>query len=121
MSAQLSHYYRKRQELIEYLGGKCVDCGSVSDLEFDHNDRKQKRFDIGANYGLTFEKLKPELDKCSLRCAPCHEKKTRDVDGLKMEHGKYSMYRHAKCRCTLCTEANRLQHKAWRDKKLTKH
>lgn len=112
-SPQLRHYYRKREELISLLGGKCVDCGVTHDLQFDHADASSKSFDISNWYGLSMEKLKPELDKCVLRCKPCHGVKTREVDGLKMEHGKFSMYRHGKCRCDLCKEANRVQWAAW--------
>ena len=117
MSAQLEHYHRKRAHLIELLGGKCVDCGAVEKLEFDHQDRSQKKFCISKWYGLTLDKLMPELQKCKLRCHTCHVRKTQDVDGLKAEHGKYSMYRHHKCRCDLCKEANRKQVRDWKQKR----
>ena len=28
----------KRERYIQYLGGKCIDCGSTEKLEFDHVD-----------------------------------------------------------------------------------
>lgn len=119
MSNQLEHYHRKRAEMIQILGGECVDCSSVDNLEFDHDDRSQKKFSISKWYGLSIDKLMPELLKCKLRCKTCHEIKTREVDGLKAEHGKYSMYRHHKCRCDLCKEANRKQQREWYAKRGT--
>lgn len=106
MSAQLQHYHRKRAEMIKLLGGKCKHCGATENLEFDHVDRDKKEFNISRLYGLSMDKLKPELDKCQILCKPCHLEKTREVDGLKMVHGKDSMYRHAKCRCVPCKEAH---------------
>lgn len=38
---------QRRADAIELLGGRCVDCGSTEDLEFDHIDRSEKRFTIG--------------------------------------------------------------------------
>lgn len=104
--------------MITLLGGKCVDCGSIHNLEFDHIDRTLKSFNIGACYSLPLVELLEELKKCQLLCHKCHKLKTREIDGLKAEHGKYSMYRHYKCRCALCKEANRRQHAEWRYKKL---
>lgn len=116
MSAQLRHYYRKRDKLIEMLGGSCISCGSTEKLQFDHINRSDKSFSISKWYGLSMELLRPELDKCQLLCEACHLVKTKEVDGLKSEHGKYSMYRHHGCRCDLCKKANRDQVKAWRSK-----
>jgi 5-methylcytosine-specific restriction endonuclease McrA len=42
----------RRAELIEMLGGRCVRCGAVEDLEFDHIDPTTKRFAVGANGSL---------------------------------------------------------------------
>lgn len=100
--------------MVDMLGGKCVTCGATEKLEFDHKDRSQKSFNISKNYALTMDRLKPELDKCQLLCKTCHLDKTREEDGLKMEHGKYSMYRHGKCRCDPCKEANKVQQRVWR-------
>ena len=117
ISPQLAQYRRRREEFIDLLGGVCVDCGSTHQLEFDHDDRILKSFDVSKSYSKNYEDLKKEILKCKLRCKKCHKRKTQDVDGLKAEHGKYSMYRHHKCRCELCKEANREQHKSWRQKR----
>jgi 5-methylcytosine-specific restriction endonuclease McrA len=68
---------RKKQEAIDYLGGKCVGCGTTHNLQFDHIDRSLKEFNITKRIDLGFEKIKPELDKCRLLCKSCHNIKTR--------------------------------------------
>jgi 5-methylcytosine-specific restriction endonuclease McrA len=32
----VAYYHRKRQELINEMGGKCTQCGLLFDLEFHH-------------------------------------------------------------------------------------
>ena len=93
--------------MLEYLGGVCVDCGSVSDLQIDHKDPSQKTFNISEAYSYSQEVLIPELNKCCLRCRICHQRKTAEADGLEARHGTGGMYRHHGCRCELCKAANR--------------
>lgn len=71
---------RRRDKLkllaVEYKGGCCQHCGYdkyIGALEFHHLDPSQKDFSIsGSGYTRSFEKMKPELDKCILLCANCH-------------------------------------------------
>lgn len=105
MSATLGEYYRRRQMLIDRLGGVCVDCGTDRNLEFDHVDPAQKEFDVSSNWSINLEDLLSEIDKCVLRCKPCHEIKTRFVDGISSKHGTLSMSKHHKCKCDLCRNA----------------
>ena len=74
------HTKKKRKDLkiqaIEYKGGKCEICGynkCVEALEFHHLDPNEKEFGISKT-GNTYswEKIKNEIDKCSLLCANCH-------------------------------------------------
>jgi 5-methylcytosine-specific restriction endonuclease McrA len=66
-------YHRRRTEAVKYLGGKCVDCGTTDGLEFDHKNPKQKSFAIGKKFAsMATAKLYAEVDKCELRCRPCH-------------------------------------------------
>lgn len=66
-------YYTRRAEAIAYLGGKCVDCGTSQNLEFDHKNPKLKSFHIGKAFAsMAKDKLYVEVDKCELRCRPCH-------------------------------------------------
>ena len=69
-----------RQFIIEFLRGHpCVDCGAadVVVLEFDHV-RGVKIGAVGAMaYSpVTLSKLKREIQKCDVRCANCHRKRT---------------------------------------------
>ena len=63
-------------QAIEYKGGKCVRCGydkCPGALSFHHTEPGGKDFGI-SNDGIyrSFEKTKPELDKCELVCSNCH-------------------------------------------------
>lgn len=116
MTAKIKDYHKRRHQIIEYLGGRCRSCGTVDNLEIDHIDRKTKSFNISEKWSHSWESILPEIDKCQLLCGPCHKEKTKEVDGFKSEHGKFSMYRHGKCRCDLCKEANRLVTVEWRKK-----
>lgn len=69
----------KRREIkrkaIAYKGGKCERCGynkCENAMHFHHLDPTQKDFGIGSGHTKRWEKIKPELDKCTLICANCH-------------------------------------------------
>lgn len=67
----------RKQQAVEYLGGKCVDCGLVDIPEvydFHHTDPSKKDFTIGKS-SKAFDAIKSELDKCILLCAVCHRKR----------------------------------------------
>jgi len=69
--------YNTKTECVEYKGGKCVVCGAIghqSMMTFHHRDPSKKEFSISSKLanGWTLERLKPELDKCDLACASCH-------------------------------------------------
>ena len=66
----------KRAHCIEYLGGKCVVCGTTHNLQFDHIKREGKKYNITEKLTYKFDNIKEELDKCQLLCAPCHLEKT---------------------------------------------
>lgn len=86
---------------IEYKGGKCEKCGynkCPAALTFHHIDPNEKDFGISSNgYSRSFEKCKPELDKCMLLCMVCHaelhyeeDEKVREQKRLELEKEKYS-------------------------------
>lgn len=63
---------KKKQLLVEYLGGKCVRCGynkNIAALDFHHINGKD--FAISEK-DYSFEKMKKEVSKCELLCANCH-------------------------------------------------
>ncbi len=66
---------QSKLQAIEYKGNKCQLCGydrSTYALEFHHKDRGQKDITIGSNHNRSFERIRPELDKCILVCSNCH-------------------------------------------------
>jgi len=72
-----------RQRNIEYvkaylLGHPCIDCGEkdIIVLEFDHKDRTTKYKAIAHLIGGKLETLITEIEKCEVRCANCHKRKT---------------------------------------------
>ncbi len=68
---------QKKKQLVEYLGGKCVGCGTTENLQFDHIDRAKKQFVISEIIDWHISKIMPEVDKCQLLCRECHNIKTR--------------------------------------------
>ena len=72
------HKRRKKIRLmaLEYKGGKCQKCGydRCSDaLEFHHNNLSDKDFSISSKgYTRSWNRVREELDKCTLLCANCH-------------------------------------------------
>jgi hypothetical protein len=67
-----------KKKCVDYLGGKCVDCGFEGHavaFDFDHDDPSNKSFKISGCYMFLWRYLKKELDKCSLRCCRCHRLK----------------------------------------------
>lgn len=95
-------YYRKRrQEIIDYLGGKCVKCNATDNLEVDHIDPSQKSHDVSKRMSL--KNNKEEFDKCQLLCNSCHKEKT--VSEKTVTHGKQHAFRNLKCTCDPCSAA----------------
>lgn len=70
-----SRYQRRRVEAVERLGGKCVACGSVENLEFDHIDPIGKDFTIARASSFAEARWQKELGKCQLLCTDCHKVK----------------------------------------------
>lgn len=69
--------------LIEYKGGRCVDCGGIFPAccyDFDH--LRDKKFELGWSMGRRIDVLKAEADKCDLVCANCHRIRTQKRAGV---------------------------------------
>jgi len=72
--------YDRRKKLrkmaLEYKGSKCEVCDydkCLYALEFHHLDSSSKDFAISSKgYTRSWERVKEELDKCTLICANCH-------------------------------------------------
>jgi hypothetical protein len=66
-------------KLLDYLKDKeCVDCKEKDPivLEFDHLKDKKEAVTVMAHKGHSWKKILEEIDKCEIRCANCHRRKT---------------------------------------------
>lgn len=74
---------------VEYKGGKCVRCEyneCPAAMIFHHPDPNQKDFGISSNgISRSFDKCKPELDKCILLCVRCHAEVHYEEDQIVRE------------------------------------
>ena len=71
-----------KQDSVVYCGGKCELCGyskCIQALEFHHRNPEEKDFTISAGKTLSWDKIKAELDKCTMFCANCHRETHTDV------------------------------------------
>jgi hypothetical protein len=92
-------WQQRRAWGIELLGGKCVDCGGTSDLQFDHIDPATKEFTLSSKPFCSKDQFLRELVKCVLRCTdPCH--KNRSAEQRRIPHGGGTGRRD--CACELC-------------------
>ncbi len=93
----IQYYVKKaalrRKEFLEDINGKlfeyleqhsCVDCGESDPvvLEFDHV-RGEKSYNVSAMGWsvLPWNSLLKEIEKCDVRCANCHRRKTTERRG----------------------------------------
>ena len=73
----LKRYHRRRADSIAQLGGKCVECGTTENLEFDHIDSNTKTRQVARILASGSKKLvAEELAKCQLLCKEHHSIKT---------------------------------------------
>lgn len=67
------------QLIVYFQTHPCVDCGENDPvvLDFDHV-RGAKRYEISSRVGAgySWEGLLQEIEKCEVRCANCHRRKT---------------------------------------------
>lgn len=114
MKAYHRKYWKKRrQKIIDYLGGVCVKCGTTEDLQFDHIKPSDKTLDIKRN--VTLESIKAEVDKCQLLCKTHHLEKTIS-EKKPYTHGTIYAWMRVKCKCDTCAKAKRV----WYDKRNAK-
>ncbi len=118
-SYQSQYRARRRESAIEALGGCCVRCGSVKDLEFDHVDPSTKVCSIASMIDAAQDRFEEELAKCQLLCVNCHKDKTSvEISRLMLgrepankirnpRHGTERRYRDG-CRCEPCKDWRRL-------------
>ena len=66
--------WAKKIKGINMLGGRCKGCGNdnIFELEFHHNESREKEKIISALDGYRWSKIEEELRKCTLLCGNCH-------------------------------------------------
>lgn len=68
-----------KQKMLNFLRGKqCVDCGEddIVVLEFDHRDGTEKEATVAQLSKKSWRRTLDEIQKCDIRCANCHRRKT---------------------------------------------
>ncbi len=80
-AAQKRHRVRIREFLLGYLSNKkCIDCGEGDPvvLDFDHRKQSNKFKNISRMLSghYSWESILKEIEKCDIRCANCHRRKT---------------------------------------------
>lgn len=103
-------FHRRRAIVLERLGGKCVVCGSTSDIQIDHRDPSIK-MSSWTLAGMSQSKLETEIIKCQLLCQPHHIEKTVTERGQNLArgtHGTLSSRRYCgPPSCGKCRKAHR--------------
>lgn len=75
---------RNKEYVYQFLlTHKCVDCGESDPivLEFDHLSDKDLEIAAAIFDAWSIKRLQQEIDKCDVRCANCHRKKTLERNG----------------------------------------
>ena len=76
------HQARLAAYLLEH---PCVDCGEADlrVLDLDHDDPAEKVANVGrlVTLSLPWPTVLAEIEKCSVRCANCHRRRTAEAFG----------------------------------------
>lgn len=76
---------KKKFMLMFLKDHPCIDCGEKDPvvLEFDHREKKDKKYGIAALLGRSYslQKLMLEVEKCDVRCSNCHRRRTSKQEG----------------------------------------
>ena len=74
-----------RNRIFEYLAAHpCVDCGEGDPivLEFDHTrGKKVTTISTMIRHAYGWEAIQQEIQKCDVRCANCHRRRTYERNG----------------------------------------
>ena len=90
MCRQHAGYARRREALIEKLGGLCVTCGTCFTLQFDHkdDDRKWVCRDAGRLTRIAHYERESLEGKLQLLCRKCNARKSALVTNAKIRARK---------------------------------
>ena len=80
-AAQKRHRIKVREQIFGYLSKRqCIDCGESDPvvLEFDHRKPEIKFKSISKMLSghYSWQSIVSEIEKCDVRCANCHRRKT---------------------------------------------
>lgn len=78
-----------RQKMLDFLSNKkCIDCGEedIVTLEFDHRENKEDNISRMLSNRRSWDDILNEINKCDIRCANCHKRKTAK------QFGNYRMF-----------------------------
>lgn len=72
-----------QQIILQCLKTGCIDCGEkdIVVLEFDHQGDKKYEIARMIHEAYSLDKLEEEINKCEIRCANCHRRKTAKDQG----------------------------------------
>jgi len=99
------YYANRRAEYVQLLGGHCVVCGTKEELEFDHVEPVNKKFEIAKLMNYSKEVVLAELSKCQLLCRECHLEKTKREGSLTKGENRHGTGKLPNCLCALCKVA----------------
>src|SRR5687767_13736751 len=111
----LARYHRRRNHLIDTLGGKCMTCGATDELELDHVNRETKQHDISKLLAGASEKIYLEEARlCQLLCREHHKQKS--IKESSVEHGG-GITGKKNCLCDLWRPLKNAYSKQWKANK----
>jgi len=116
--AYQAQWVQRRRAAWIAENGPCIDCGSSTGLEVDHQDPSTKVFDPAQIWSRRKAVRDAELAKCVVRCKPCHDVKS---SGERKAAGRpcpsSTAYRNG-CRCQPCRDVEAARNRRWRASKV---
>ena len=107
----LARYHSRREAAILSLGGKCVVCGTIDNLEIDHIDPATKTMSVSTMWSCSQEKYDAEIRLCQLLCNEHHKQKTSKERSVGHGQGRTGK---RNCYCKLCAPLKRAYQRRYR-------
>jgi hypothetical protein len=77
-----ARYFRNREFVKNILKESfCVDCGEKDIVVLDFDHVSEKSFSVSLMSYNSIKRIQSEIDKCVVRCANCHRRKTAKEQG----------------------------------------
>ena len=95
----------KKTKAIEFLGGKCNNCGdkNIFHLVFHHNNVNDKEYTISKLWNNRWSVIEEEINKCSLLCDNCHrELHYNDKENEERRQTKELIIKYKGNKCEIC-------------------